>query len=290
MEQPREITIEELMEHYSVLLLDSFGVLVDGSGPLPGAAELVAELNSRAKPYYVLTNDASMLPASRAMRYQSMGLDIAEERVITSGALLKGYFAAHRLAGARCLVLGPPDSACYVQEAGGQVVPYAEDFDVLVIGDQSGFEFLETVNAVLSALFRKLDRQEKVHLVLPNPDLIYPEGSQSFGIASGSVALVFEAALALRYPGRPDLAFARLGKPFPAIYAEALRRSGTRDMVMLGDQLETDIRGARDFGLDSVLVGTGVSLPGPSGASSPVQPTYCLRSLAPRRRADRPPA
>ncbi len=272
------------MERYSVLLLDSFGVLVDGSGPLPGAAELVAELDRRRKPYYVLTNDASMLPASRAMRFQAMGLGIPQERIITSGALLKGYFAAHGLAGARCVVLGPPDSACYVQDAGGLVVSCAQDFDVLVIGNQAGFPFLETVNAVLSALFRKLDRQEKVHLVLPNPDLIYPEGDHSFGIASGSVALVFEAALALRYPGRPGLAFARLGKPYPAIFAEALRRSGTRDMVMVGDQLETDIRGARDFGLDCVLVSGGVSLPAAGAALSQVQPTYVMRSLAPRRR------
>ena len=153
-------------------------------------------------------------------------------------------------------------------------------FDAIVIGDQSGFPFLEKVNAVMSALFLKLDRREDVHLILPNPDLIYPDGDEGYGVASGSVALILEAALQLRYPDRSDLRFVRLGKPHRAMFAEALRRSGTMDMVMMGDQLETDIQGANDFGIDSVLVGTGVSdsATAASGRLGP-HPTYRLRSL-----------
>ena len=149
----------------------------------------------------------------------------------------------------------------------------------IVIGDQSGFPFLETVNAVMSALFQKLDRREVVHLVLPNPDLIYPDGNDGYGVASASVALILEAALQLRYPDRSDLGFVRLGKPHRAIFAEALRRSGTNDMVMIGDQLETDIRGANDFGIDSVLMDTGISAPALD--SSAPRPTYRMRSLQP---------
>ena len=40
---------------------------------------------------------------------------------------------------------------------------------------------------------------------------------------------------------------------------KGLKRTGTRDMVMLGDTLETDIRGANAFGIDSVLVAGGVT-------------------------------
>ena len=132
----------------------------------------------------------------------------------------------------------------------------------------------------MTALFHKVDRQQKVHLILPNPDLIYPKGNQGYGVASAGVALILEAALKLRYPGRPDLRFVRLGKPHPAIFAEAFRRTGTMDMVMIGDQLETDIRGANDFGIDSVLVGTGLSnaTVEASDRLGP-RPTYRLRSL-----------
>ena len=134
-----------------------------------------------------------------------------------------------------------------------------EQFDVLVIGDEAGFPFLETVDSALSSLFRRLDNGDHVRLVLPNPDLIFPKTDTGFGIASGSIALMFEAALQLRYPGRSDLSFDRLGKPYKAIFEEAFRRSGTKDMVMIGDQLETDIRGANAFGIESVLVSTGIT-------------------------------
>jgi ribonucleotide monophosphatase NagD (HAD superfamily) len=152
-------------------------------------------------------------------------------------------------------------------------------FEVLVIGDQSGFPFLETVDTALSTLFRRLDRQQNVHLVLPNPDLIYPEADGSFGIASGSVAVMFEAALHWRYPHRYDLCFTRLGKPHEAMFTEALRRSGTRDMVMIGDQLETDIRGARAFGLDAVWVSTDVIAAALTTIPAHRRPTYRLCSL-----------
>jgi ribonucleotide monophosphatase NagD (HAD superfamily) len=50
-------------------------------------------------------------------------------------------------------------------------------------------------------------------------------------------------------------------------------------MVMVGDQLETDIRGARAFGLDAVLVMTGVT-EDVSDAADEVRPTYLLPSLS----------
>ncbi len=274
-----EITIETLIDRYEVLLLDAYGVLVHAAGRLAGAAELIAKLNRAAKPYYILTNDASRLPATTAARFQSIGLAIEADRIITSGDLLKGYFTKNRLTGSRCVVLGPEDSVSYVELAGGVVVPPAETFEVLVIGDESGFPFLETVDTVLTGLIRKLDHGQSVHLVLPNPDLIYPKSVQGFGITGGGIALILEAALHQRYPARRNLQFDRLGKPHAAIFKEALRRSGTRDMVMIGDQLATDIHGAHAFGLDSVLVGSGVSGRVTIIADDLIRPTYAMQSI-----------
>jgi glycerol 3-phosphatase-2 len=136
------------------------------------------------------------------------------------------------------------------------------------------------VDTVLSTLCHQLDRQQTVHLVLPNPDIIYPS-ARGFGMASGSVAAMFEGALRVRYPERTDLRFTPLGKPHAAIFDEARRRSGTADMVMIGDQLGTDIRGARAFGLDAVLVSTGVSQAIPPDLPASLRPTYRLRTITP---------
>ena len=275
----KKITIEELIVRYPVLLLDAYGVLVNSMGALPGAAGMIDELNRSGKPYYLLTNDASKLPQTSANRFQSYGLAIDPERIITSGELLKSYFKTKNLAGARCAVLGPDDSAQYTRDAGGEVVSPANGFDVVVIGDEEGYPFVDTVDLVITELFHKVERREKFNLVLPNPDLIYPKADRGFGITSGSIALIIEAALQLRYPGRPDLRFERLGKPNADIFQEALRRSGTENMVMIGDQLETDIRGANAFGLDSVLIGTGITDPTTADIPDHLQPTYRMRSI-----------
>ena len=279
MDRINKINIEKLMARYSVLLLDAYGVLVHTSGALPGAAQLIDTLNRNKKPYYILTNDASKLPATSTKLFQSFGLAIAPDRIITSGSLLVDYFSGNQLKDAPCAVLGPEDSTRYVELAGGRVVAPRDPFEVLVIGDESGYPFLETVDTVLSGLFKKFDDGANVHLVLPNPDLIYPKADQGFGIASGSIALILEAALQRRYPARPELKFERLGKPHAAIFKKAYERSGTRDMVMIGDQLETDIRGAIEFGLDAVLVGTGITNMKLNDVDKSLQPTYYLDSL-----------
>jgi HAD superfamily hydrolase (TIGR01450 family) len=274
-----KIDIEELIVRYPVLLLDAYGVLVNDSGALAGAAGLIDELNRSRKPYYLLTNDASKLPQTAADRFQGYGLAIDPDRIITSGGLLKNHFETHGLRGARCVVLGPDDSAQYVIDAGGEVVSPANGFDVIVIGDEAGFPFVDTVDTVITELFHKVERRERFHLVLPNPDLIYPKANRQFGIASGSIAMIIEAALQLRYPARPDLCFKRLGKPHPAIYQEAIRRSGTDKMVMIGDQLETDIRGANAFGLDSVLVASGIADLTTADIPQKLRPTYLMHSI-----------
>ena len=187
MVETSKITIEKLIERYSVLLLDAYGVLVNTSGALAGAAQLLTELNHVKKPYYIITNDASKLPPTTAKLFRSFGLAIEPDRIITSGSLLEDYFAQNQLMGARCVVLGPEDSVRYVEYAGGRIAAPQDAFDVLVIGDEFGYPFLETVDTVLTGLFSKLDHGEEVHLVLPNPDLLYPKADDGFGIA-GSAA------------------------------------------------------------------------------------------------------
>lgn len=280
MSELKNITIEELIERYSVLLLDAYGVLVNNSGAIDGAAQLIEQLNHTGKSYYLLTNDASRLPQTAARRFQGFGLAIDPDLIITSGGLLENHFENQGLRDTRCVVLGPDDSAQYVMEAGGRIVTPSNGFDVVVICDEGGFPFVETVDTVLTELCHKVERQEQFHLILPNPDLIYPKANRGFGMTSGSIALIFEAALQLRYPGRPNLRFERLGKPHAAIFKEALRRSGTRDMVMIGDQIETDVRGANDFGLDSVLVSTGITDLATAESPDQPRPTYVMHSVA----------
>ncbi|MGZ8218223.1 HAD-IIA family hydrolase [Methylomagnum sp.] len=273
-------TIDHLIARYDALLLDAYGVLVHKDGPLPGALALIDALRRAGKPYYMVSNTAAQLPERASERYRFFGLDFAPEQILTAGLLIAPYFAAHGLVGKRCAVLGPPESFRYVELAGAKAVEAFDDFDALLIGDQVGFPFLDGVDTALTQIIRKLDRGLDVPLILPNPDLIFPKAN-GFGITSGSVALIIEAALRQRYPHRPEIGFVPLGKPQPGLFELAIRRARTRNVVMIGDQIETDIRGANGVGIDSALVTGGVSgLAFAEGDSGP-RPTYLLESLAP---------
>jgi len=251
-------------------------VLVNKSGALPGAAEFIARLESTAKPYLVLTNSASRLPDTFAAELGEAGVRIPAERILTSGQLLVDYFRANGLTGARCLVLGPADSADYVRRAGGEPVAAAPDGDaeVVVLADQKGFACLPTMNLALSLILRRLDAGKAIHLLLCNPDLIYPVAPGQYGFTAGGLAAMLEAVLRERYPERPA-SMVRLGKPYTPIFDAARRRISGR-LVMLGDQLATDILGANRCGIDSVLVGTGLARVFPDGA---IRPTWYLPSL-----------
>jgi HAD superfamily hydrolase (TIGR01459 family) len=258
----QNITPAELVERYEVFFLDAYGVLVCSSGALPGAADFLARLSAAGRSFLILSNDASRSPETSCRRYRGFGLPIAVEQIVTSGSLLRDHYAQANLVGAPTIVLGTEDSADYVRRAGGQPVR-ADDrsAEVVVVADDDGYDFLETVNQVVTVLLARCDRGEKTHLVLPNPDLLFPSGDGAFGITAGSIAAMLERILLLREPGG-SLRFHPLGKPHAPMFAAAMRQSATTDkrrIVMVGDQVVTDIRGARDFGLDSALVLSGIS-------------------------------
>ena len=283
---PAPTTISDLLDRYEGILLDAYGVLVDAQGPLPGASALIAELHRRGTPYAIVTNDASRSMATYVTRFTSFGLPVPAERIVTSGSLLPAYFRAHGLADARTLVLGTPDSYGFVREGGGLPVEFVAgvEIDALAVCDDSGTPFLDGIELALSAIVRAVEAGRHPALVLPNPDLVYPKGGGELGFTAGAMALLIEAALARRFPARPGvaaLAFDRLGKPAPHLFLEGARRLGIvpERLVMVGDQLETDIAGAAAAGVAGALV-AGVSRWDPATPLA-TPPTYLLAGIEP---------
>lgn len=125
---------------------------------------------------------------------------------------------------------------------------------------------------------RKLDRRSPLALLVPNPDLIYPKGDEGYGVAAGSIANLIAEAVGAR-GHRAELV--RLGKPHAPIFAEALRRAAcpSDQVVMIGDQLETDIRGANAAGIASALVTSGVAQLPRGEIPAEIRPRYLLAGL-----------
>lgn len=279
---PEPTTVDALFDRYRGFLIDAYGVLVDGTGGLPGAAAFIERLERESRPWRVVTNDASRSPAACGARYRTLGVPVPDERVLTSGLLLAPFFADR--SSVTALVLGPPDTHAYVRETGARALPPdAEDLldaSVIVLGDAGGFDFLEGLDRALSLCTARLEKGQPIDLVVPNPDLIYPKAPATasrpatFGFAAGTMLEMLERALALRHPNSPLLTVHRLGKPAPALFRAGLEALGTTDVVMLGDQLATDIVGARAAGVDAALVVSGVSAHIPDSG-----PRWVLSSL-----------
>lgn len=279
---PSETTLDELFARYDVFFLDAYGVLVNSGGALPGAAAFLERLEREGKRWLLVSNDASRSIDTTFARYQRFGLPIPRAHILTSGALLGRHFARAGLVGAKCQVLGTDDSHAYVRDAGGVVVaPGDPTASVCVLGDDDGYPFLETVNDVVSSLLARIEAGLETHLLLPNPDLVFPRGEGGFGITAGAIAAMIEAVLRLRDPGGVHR-FLPLGKPFAPMFEAALERTGNPDparVIMFGDQLGTDVRGAISAGIDAVLVETGVARRSDL-AKAEVLPTHLLPSLA----------
>jgi HAD superfamily hydrolase (TIGR01450 family) len=276
-------SFNELADCYDGFLFDAYGVLVSEEGVLDGAKRLIDQLVNRQIPFWVVSNGSSKTEAELCQRYQNLGLAVEESQLITSGAILTPYFAAKNYRDCRVAVLGTESSAQYVQRAGGQVVDWQanEPFECAVIANQTGFPLLEGLDRVLTGLFERFEQDQFCELIITNPDLIYPQGQQRFGITAGSLGLILEESLVLRYGERARRHISKLGKPFAPIFDEAVRRAGgSRRLLMIGDQLHTDIAGARNYGLDSLLLGTGVTPPS-AFADIPdhLRPTFTLDRL-----------
>jgi HAD superfamily hydrolase (TIGR01450 family) len=278
---PIELSYSELRRRHAAILFDAYGVLVDADGALPGAAEAIAALERGGQPFLVVTNDASRSGAQAAARLNRLGIGVRAEHILSSGMLIAQSLRAHGLDGARVVVLGTDDSHRYVSESGASIVTPSVDepADAVVIADEGGFDILDMMDDVLSMLVAAYRQGQSPLLLLANPDLIYPSGGDRFGFTAGSLAAMLENALALVTDAEPPK-FEVLGKPSPIIFTEALTRIGTRDAVMIGDTLHTDVAGAQSVGIASAIALTGVTTRKAASTTRTHVPTYLLPSLA----------
>lgn len=269
---PTPAKFPDLLDRYDAVLLDAYGVLNDAGGALPGAAELVGELDRRGMPWLVLTNDCSRLPATIAARLTRFGVPVPADRVVSSGVLL----AARDLGGKRTIVLGTDESRELARAAGATVVAPADrgaPVEVIVVADDAGFDLLPDTEATISAAARALDAGVALELILPNPDLFYPKPGGEVGLTAGAIAALVELALERLRPGAPR--FVPLGKPHRPIYDEARRRVAG-NILAVGDSIDTDVAGAVAAGLDVAYLESAVGRRRPG---VPPEPTWVLRTL-----------
>jgi len=252
---------KSIIDRYEIIFFDAFGVIKNYQGPVPGIERTFAYLEDQKKEYYIVTNDASRSPAQLAQSYHKAGLRaITPERIVSSGMLTKEYLDL-KVPDGIVAYLGTPDSAHYIDASGLNTLPIGkvdshnmEKISALIFLDDEGFDWCNDLNKTVNLL-----RKRTIPVIVANTDHAYPLSVTDVSIAIGGIAMMIENIVGKK--------FIRFGKPDSQMFMFAYdlirdyRSISKKDIVMVGDTLSTDILGGNKFGLDTVLVLSGNTLP-----------------------------
>ena len=237
-------TDRPLSQLYDVLLVDLDGVVYIGPDAVPGAAEALRRARDAGMGARFVTNNASRPAPVVAQHLRDLGVDCGDEEVVTSAQAAAGLLADRFDPGAKILVVGGAGLYWALEQDGLAGVGSMDDEPVAIVqgfGPEVGWRLLaEGTRAVRSGL----------PWIATNTDLTVPT---QYGPAPGNGTLV--AAIATAAKATPEVA----GKPEPPLFLDAVRRSGSKRPLVVGDRLDTDLEGARAANIDGLAVLTGVS-------------------------------
>ena len=244
--------IGEIADGYDGFILDLWGVLHDGMGPYPGVLDALRRLKAAGKRLVILSN-APRRAAPVAARMAEIGIPPGlYDAVHSSGEEVwrhlkdrdEPFYAA---LGRRFYHIGPPrDDGVGAGLDFTRVEDVAEADFILNTGPWGWEATTEGYEDLLQAA-----QARDLPMVCANADLVVVHrGRRMF--CAGALAERYEAI-----GGRVRWH----GKPFLSVYETCFALLGIADrrrILAVGDSLRTDIAGAANAGIDSLLVSSGV--------------------------------
>lgn len=246
------------MTELAGFILDIDGVVLQGSELVAGAKDAVAWLRREGYPFRFLTNTSRKSRRSVVASLGSTGLVVDAEEVVSTTGVAAEWLRRRGLSRLHLLVAedAREDFADFVQTDDGP--------DAVVVGDMGRrFDF-----DVLNRGFLSLHGGAEL-VALQRNRYWYSEDGLAMDAGAFVAALEYASGRQAELIGKPSRQY------FDAA-VEALSVPRER-VVMVGDDPETDIRGARDAGLLTMLVETGKH----SAADDlHVEPDWILTSIA----------
>ena len=241
-----------LAPRYEGFILDLWGVVHDGTAPFPGVLDCMRRLLDAGKRLVLLSN-APRRSDDVVRRIAAIGVPAGlYHGVMSSGE--EAWLCLHRrdepfyaALGRRCLQIGSDRDLEIREGLDLDFVddPAAADF-ILNTGPAEWDDTIEDYAPVLQAA-----RDRDLPMVCANPDLVVIHGGKP-ALCAGALAEEYE-----RLGGRVRWH----GKPHPSVYDSCLALLGISDrrrILAIGDSLRTDIAGAANAGIDSLLIAGGV--------------------------------
>ncbi|MEV6864252.1 HAD-IIA family hydrolase [Streptosporangium subroseum] len=262
--------IHALIYPYDTLLLDLDGVVYLGRNAVPGAPEALRRAAESGVRLAYVTNNASRTPGAIAQHLSALGAPATPDDVVTSAQAAARLVAERVEPGAAVLVVGGMGLRSALRAHGLRPVSTAMDAPVAVVqGIASDLSYGLLAEGTLAV-------RQGALFVAANADLTMPTGRGELP-GNGAMTKVIAAATGVE----PIVA----GKPEPPLHRESILRTGSKRPLVIGDRLDTDIEGATNAGVDSLLVLTGVASPLDVLTAAPRhRPTYVADDLSALRR------
>lgn len=237
------------------LLFDIGGVLYVGNTMIPGADLTLTHLQ-KAFPIRFITNTTRQLPHTIYDKLSEMGFMVEQEQIFTALDATKAYIQKE---GGMVFTLLTDEAKAYFSD-------YESDKgDFVIVGDAyTNFDY-----AHLNGAFRALENGAKLIACATNRSFLDSDGIRSMDAGGFVAALEFAAQTKATVIGKPSRDFFHL--------AARSMRLHPSEILMIGDDIESDIKGAKDAGMQAALVKTGKFHP--SDLDKAIEPDYILEDL-----------
>ncbi len=260
----------QALTNIHALIIDMDGVLWEGTRALPGLKAFFGLLRQQKLPFILATNNASLTQAQYINKLQSMGVIVSANEILTSSMATAHYLSEQvNPCDTRVLVIGEEGLRQPLLDKGFTIIntPFSKQSKVadFVI---CGLDRHLTWNKLAEA---SLHICAGAKFIASNADTTLPTER---GPVLGNGAIL--AALASATKVSPTI----IGKPEAIMYQQAINILGVApdQTIAIGDRLNTDILGAVNTGIRSIMVLTGISSE-QDLMSIDYQPTWILPDL-----------
>lgn len=227
---------------YKGYLIDLDGTMYRGDARIEGAKEFIEAIYEAGRPYLFITNNSSATQEEVAAKLTRMGIRATKEQVVTS-ALATANYIKRKKDQARVYMIGENGLKQALTDSGAILTDQMVDFVVSGIDRDISYDKLATACLLI---------REGATFISTNKDAAIPTEQ---GLFPGNGALT--SVLTVSTGVEPLF----VGKPEAIIMEEALALidMDRADVLMVGDNYETDILAGIRAEIDTLMLLTGFS-------------------------------
>lgn len=223
-------------------IIDLDGTMYSGGTNIDGARQFIDYLHSKNLPYIFLTNNATRTKKQAKEHMLNLGFkDIKEEDFFTS-AMATAQYIAKNYTEKKCFMLGESGLEEALKERNLELVQKNANFVVVGLDRNATYKkYSEALHHILKG----------AKFIATNPDRLLANNG-TFDIGNGAVIDMLEYASGVEA--------VKIGKPYQTILNILLEEKKLKkeDIILLGDNLETDIRLGYDAKIETIMVCSGV--------------------------------